>query len=185
MDSHAFVWPLELGLRTPTLWCGPLSWGYGLPRFGGRERLAHDDSGAARHHTRPAVGDSGPPEAQIGEGESGTGSAAPEGDAARQRWRPRCHAAHSAGTGYDKAHLCAGGTNGFTRVEGADQGDREEGSTDDRYPTPTCGGRAPENGGETGIWPSPACSYSDGDLANTGMVQMAPATPPSQWPPAL
>ena len=25
--------PLELGIRTPTLWCGPLSWGYGLPRF--------------------------------------------------------------------------------------------------------------------------------------------------------
>ena len=23
--SHALVWPLELGLRTPTLWCGHLS----------------------------------------------------------------------------------------------------------------------------------------------------------------
>ena len=34
MDSHALVWPLELGIRTHTLRCGPLSWGYGLPRFG-------------------------------------------------------------------------------------------------------------------------------------------------------
>ena len=33
-DSHAFAWPLELGIWTPTLWRGPLSWGYGLPRFG-------------------------------------------------------------------------------------------------------------------------------------------------------
>ena len=30
----AHVWPLELGIRTPTLWRGPFSWGYGLPRFG-------------------------------------------------------------------------------------------------------------------------------------------------------
>ena len=28
------MWPLELGIRTPTLRCGPLSWGYGLPHFG-------------------------------------------------------------------------------------------------------------------------------------------------------
>ena len=34
MDSHALVWPLELGIWTPILWCGPFSWGYGLPRFG-------------------------------------------------------------------------------------------------------------------------------------------------------
>ena len=33
-DSHALVWPLELRIRTPTLQCGPSSWGYGLPRFG-------------------------------------------------------------------------------------------------------------------------------------------------------
>ena len=32
--THVLVWPLELGIRTPTLWCGPLSWGYGLPHFG-------------------------------------------------------------------------------------------------------------------------------------------------------
>ena len=32
--SHASVWPLELGIRTPTLWRGPSSWGYGHPRFG-------------------------------------------------------------------------------------------------------------------------------------------------------
>ena len=32
-DSHAFVGPLELGIRTPTLLRGPLGWGYGLPRF--------------------------------------------------------------------------------------------------------------------------------------------------------
>ena len=34
MDSHASVWPLELGLWTPMLRCGPSSWEYGLPRFG-------------------------------------------------------------------------------------------------------------------------------------------------------
>ena len=33
MHSHASVWPLELGIRTPMLWHGPLSWGHGLPRF--------------------------------------------------------------------------------------------------------------------------------------------------------
>ena len=33
MDSRASVWPLELGIWTPTLRCGPSSWGYGLPRF--------------------------------------------------------------------------------------------------------------------------------------------------------
>ena len=32
--GDTLVWPLELGIRTPTLRCGPLSWGYGLPRFG-------------------------------------------------------------------------------------------------------------------------------------------------------
>ena len=26
-DSHASVWPLELGVSAPTLWYGPLSWG--------------------------------------------------------------------------------------------------------------------------------------------------------------
>ena len=36
MDSHASVWPLDLGRWTPTLQiqCGPSSWGDGLPRFG-------------------------------------------------------------------------------------------------------------------------------------------------------
>ena len=70
--------------------------------------------------------------------------------------------------------------------EGANQGDCREGSTDDRYPTPICGGRAPENGGERGIWRSPACPpVRDRDLADRGMVQLAPVTPPSQWPLAL
>ena len=32
-DSHALARGLELGIRTPTLWRGPLIWGYGLPRF--------------------------------------------------------------------------------------------------------------------------------------------------------
>ena len=30
MVSHTLVWPLELEIWTPTLQCGPLSWGYGL-----------------------------------------------------------------------------------------------------------------------------------------------------------
>ena len=29
---HSLVLPLELGMRTPTPWCGPLSKGYPLPR---------------------------------------------------------------------------------------------------------------------------------------------------------
>ena len=33
-DSHPLVWPLELGIWTPTLWCGPLSLGHGLPGLG-------------------------------------------------------------------------------------------------------------------------------------------------------
>ena len=49
----------------------------------GRERPARDDSRAAGHHTRPALGDSGPPEERLGEGESDAGSVAPDGDAAR------------------------------------------------------------------------------------------------------
>ena len=31
--SRALGLLLELGGWTPTLWCGPLSWGAGLPRF--------------------------------------------------------------------------------------------------------------------------------------------------------
>ena len=34
MDSDASVWPLEVGLWTPTLQCGPWSWSDGLPCFG-------------------------------------------------------------------------------------------------------------------------------------------------------
>ena len=34
IDSHALVWPLELGMWTPRLQCGPSNWGYGLPHFG-------------------------------------------------------------------------------------------------------------------------------------------------------
>ena len=34
MDSHALVWPVQLGLWTPTLRCRSSSWGDGLPRFG-------------------------------------------------------------------------------------------------------------------------------------------------------
>ena len=33
-SSHASVWPFELGIWTPTVWCGRLSWGYGLLGFG-------------------------------------------------------------------------------------------------------------------------------------------------------
>ena len=33
MDSHALVWPLELGIQTLTLQCGPWSWGYRLLCF--------------------------------------------------------------------------------------------------------------------------------------------------------
>ena len=33
-ESRALALPLELGIWTPTLRCGPLSWGYGLPHFG-------------------------------------------------------------------------------------------------------------------------------------------------------
>ena len=45
-DSHTLVWPLELGIWTPTLWCGPLSWGYGLPRFGVALSWAQKEQGA-------------------------------------------------------------------------------------------------------------------------------------------
>ena len=38
--------PLELGIRTPTLWRGPLSWGYGLPRFGVAPCIRDTDSHA-------------------------------------------------------------------------------------------------------------------------------------------
>ena len=31
----------------------------------------------------------------------------------------------------------------------------------------------------------PARPYRDTDLADTGMVQLAPAAPPTQWPPTL
>ena len=37
-DPHASVWPLELGLRTPMLWCGPSSEGL-PPLTGGILRL--------------------------------------------------------------------------------------------------------------------------------------------------
>ena len=33
-DFHGLVWPLQLGMWTPKLWCGPSRWGYGLPHFG-------------------------------------------------------------------------------------------------------------------------------------------------------
>ena len=33
------VWPLALGLNSPTLRCGPLSWGYGLTHFGVAPRV--------------------------------------------------------------------------------------------------------------------------------------------------
>ena len=33
MDSHALVWPLELGIWTSMLWCGLSSSGYGLLDF--------------------------------------------------------------------------------------------------------------------------------------------------------
>ena len=32
--SNASVWPIKLGLPTPTDWCDPLDWGYVLPQFG-------------------------------------------------------------------------------------------------------------------------------------------------------
>ena len=34
MSSHALLWPLELGLRTPTLCCSLSSWCDGLPCLG-------------------------------------------------------------------------------------------------------------------------------------------------------
>ena len=45
-DSHALVWPLELGIQTPTLWCGPSSWGYRLPHFGVAPQVGDTDSHA-------------------------------------------------------------------------------------------------------------------------------------------
>ena len=27
MHSHTLLWPLQLGMWTPMLWCGPSSWG--------------------------------------------------------------------------------------------------------------------------------------------------------------
>ena len=44
--SHALAWPLELGIWTPTLWRGPSSWGYGLPRFGVAPQVGDTDSHA-------------------------------------------------------------------------------------------------------------------------------------------
>ena len=44
MDSHTLVWPLELGLWTSTLRCGPSSWGYGLQHFGVAARVGVMDS---------------------------------------------------------------------------------------------------------------------------------------------
>ena len=45
MDSQALVRPLELGIRTPNLWHGPLSWGYRLACLGvgllGRDTDSH------------------------------------------------------------------------------------------------------------------------------------------------
>ena len=39
MDSHASACPLKLGLRTPTLRCGPSNWDDGDPHFGGARRF--------------------------------------------------------------------------------------------------------------------------------------------------
>ena len=47
MDSHISVWPLELGIWTPTLRYGPWSWGYGLPRFGVASRVGDMDHHAS------------------------------------------------------------------------------------------------------------------------------------------
>ena len=33
MDSHFLLWPIALGSWTPTLECGPLSYGQALARF--------------------------------------------------------------------------------------------------------------------------------------------------------
>ena len=33
VDSHATVWPMELGTWTPTFWSGPSRWEYGLPQI--------------------------------------------------------------------------------------------------------------------------------------------------------
>ena len=44
MDLHTLVWPLKLGLWTPTLRCGRLSWGYGLSRFGVTPRVVVMDT---------------------------------------------------------------------------------------------------------------------------------------------
>ena len=43
-DSHALAWPLELGLRIPTLCRGPSSWGQGLTRFSVARRVGVKDS---------------------------------------------------------------------------------------------------------------------------------------------
>ena len=34
MDFHASVWPLELGWKNATLWCGPRIWSAALQLFG-------------------------------------------------------------------------------------------------------------------------------------------------------
>ena len=39
MDFHTLGWHVELGLWTPTLWCGLETWGDGLLRFGAAPRL--------------------------------------------------------------------------------------------------------------------------------------------------
>ena len=46
MHPHASVWPLVLGTWTPTLWGGPLSRGYRLPRFSPAPQLGDAKSHA-------------------------------------------------------------------------------------------------------------------------------------------
>ena len=58
MDPHASLWPLELGIRTPTLRCGPSSWGDGLPRFGVAPWVGGD--GLPGFGVAPRVGDTDP-----------------------------------------------------------------------------------------------------------------------------
>ena len=45
-DPDALPWPLELGLRTPTLWRGPSSGGEGPPLFAVAPQVGVKDSHA-------------------------------------------------------------------------------------------------------------------------------------------
>ena len=47
MDSHTSVWPINLGLWTPTLRCGLSTWGHGLPGFSVAPQVAVMDSHAS------------------------------------------------------------------------------------------------------------------------------------------